>query len=185
MKSRVAKFEWLTADKCQTKAWYDLRTQTEAPSQADLFRMEQGREVGELAQQLYPSGVLVQSVDGKNATQVTQELITDTARDVLFEAAFQPGQLIAKADILKREGDGWHVLEVKSSFSDTKSISDLVDDLSYTVMVAKRSGLPVTKASLVLLSRDFRFGDGSEKLFEFVDKCKRRPKSVAPDGAKV
>jgi predicted RecB family nuclease len=170
MKSSVTKYDWLTAGECQTKAWYGLRAQTKAPSEADLFRMEQGREVGELAQQLYPSGVLVQPVDGQTAAQVTQELITDNSDDVFFEAAFRPEPLIAKADILKREAEGWHVLEVKSSFSDTKSISDLIDDLSYTVMVLLRARLPVTKASLVLLSREFRHGDGPEKLFEIVDK---------------
>ena len=170
MKSGLAKFDWLTASECQTKAWYGLRAKTEALPEATLFRMEQGREIGELAQQLYPSGMIVKPVGGKTAAQVTQEIITDGARDVLFEATFQSVPFIAKADILNRESNGWHVLEVKSSFSDTKSISDLIDDLSYTVMVLKRAGLLIIKASLVLLSREFRYGDAVDKLFEIVDK---------------
>lgn len=37
-----------------------------------------------------------------------------------------------------RESGGWHVLEVKSSFSDTGEIEFLTADLAYTVMVFKR-----------------------------------------------
>jgi hypothetical protein len=59
---------------------------------------------------------------------------------------------------------------VKSSLSDTGKIEELVDDLAYTVMVFKRGGLPVTKASLLLLSRNYRFGDSPDHLFEEIDK---------------
>ena len=38
----------------------------------------------------------------------------------------------------------------------------------YTVMVFRRAGLTVAQASLVLLSRNFCFGDGPERLFETV-----------------
>jgi hypothetical protein len=68
------------------------------------------------------------------------------------------------------ERSGWHLLEVKSSFSDTKNMKDLVDDLAYTVMVFRRAGVRIVKASLVLLSRNYRFGDPPSSLFEAIDK---------------
>src|ERR1019366_6631465 len=61
-------------------------------------------------------------------------------------------------------------MEVKSSFSDTSGMADLIDDFAYTVMVLRQSGLPVGKASLLLLSREYRFGDGPDRLFDVVDK---------------
>jgi len=39
-------------------------------------------------------------------------------------------------------------------------------------MIVKRSGLPVTTASLVLLSRQYRFGQGPEHLFDVVDQTR-------------
>jgi hypothetical protein len=77
---------------------------------------------------------------------------------------------VAKADILRRENGGWYVLEVKSSFSDdTGELPELIADLAYGVLVFRRAGFPVTKASLVLLSEDYRFGGGPDRLFDIVD----------------
>jgi hypothetical protein len=130
--------------------------------------MRQGQEIGALACKLYSSGVLVMPKNGEPATAVTQQLIAQRV-ETIFEAAFSTGPFVAKADILRRADGAWHVLEVKSSFSDTVSLDHLVDDLAYTVMVLKRSRLRIGKASLVLLSRQYRFGDGPERLFETVD----------------
>jgi hypothetical protein len=77
---------------------------------------------------------------------------------------------VARADILRRQNGAWHVLEVKSSFSDTNKVQELIDDLAYTVMVLRRSGLWIVRASFVLLSRNYRFGDGADRLFEIIDK---------------
>ena len=147
-------------------AWHALRTEPTPPSEAARFRMEQGQEIGALARQLYPDGVIVSKALGKG----TEELVADGTVETLFEPRFRVGPLVAKADILRRENGGWHVLEVKSSFPDTRKFNELVDDLAYTVMVLKRAGLPVTKASLVLLSRNYRFGQADpEHLFKVVD----------------
>ena len=170
MKETVSKFDWLTAQACPAMAWHGLRTEaTTALSEADRFRMEQGQEIGTLARKLYPEGILVTGQNGKSTAEVTQDLMADTQNETLFEATVRPGKFVAKADILRREKSGWHVMEVKSSFSDTGAIDALLSDLAYTVMVFRRAGIPVVRASLVLLSRQFRFGQGSEQLFEAVE----------------
>jgi len=170
VKETISKQDWLTAQRCLGMAWYGLRTGYEAPSEAELFRMLQGQEIGGLARQLYPSGILVSKTNGRSAAEVTQDLLTGTATPALFEATAQVGPFVAKADILTRDGLGWHVIEVKSSFSDTKSISELVDDLAYTVMIFRRAAVQISKASLALLSRTYRFGDSTEFLFDIVDR---------------
>lgn len=170
MKETISKFDWLTAQACQAMAWHALRTErTAALSEADRFRMEQGQEIGALARELYPEGILVTGQSGKSAAEVTQDLMADTCNETLFEATVRSNKFVAKADILRRERSGWHVMEVKSSFSDTGSLDALVNDLAYTVLVFKRAGIPVVRASLVLLSRRFRFGQGSGQLFETVE----------------
>lgn len=131
--------------------------------------MEQGQEVGVLARQLYPDGILIAGRNGKSTAQVTLESISDQAKTTFFEATVHAAPFVAKADILRREGVGWHVLEVKSSFPDADSIRELISDLAYTVMVFQRGEFPVMQASLVLLSRQFRSGDAPDRLFEIVD----------------
>jgi hypothetical protein len=168
MRETITKSTWLVAQQCPTQAWLDMRTEPEAPGEAALFRMEQGREIGEFARELFPNGILV-SGSGTAAVEATRELISIPQTETLFEAAFAAGKLTARADILKRTAGGWHVLEAKSSFADTSNIKELVDDLAYTVFVPRRTGLVITKASLVLLSRSYRFGGGSDLLFEVQD----------------
>lgn len=150
--------------------WFKLRASPASPSEAERFRMEQGQEIGRLARNLYPDGRFVSARAGKTALEITQELILDAATATLFEAAFSAGPFVARADILRRQDDGWHVLEVKSSLADTDQIDALIDDLAYTVMVLRRTGLPVVKASLVLLSRRYCFGDDPERLFEIIEQ---------------
>ncbi len=160
-------------------AWFELRAAPTPPNEAARFRMEQGQEIGALARGLYPTGTFVSPREGKTAAEITEDLIADPQIEALFEAAFRSGNFVAKADILSRQEDGWHVLEVKSSFSDTSKIKALIDGLAYTVMVLRRAGLKVTQASLVLLSRHFRFGDGPDRLFQSVDKTEETFARVA------
>lgn len=169
MHRTIQKFDWLTAMQCPVKAWHAMRAPPPTPTEAEQFRMQQGQEVGSLARKLYPSGVFVFERNGKPAVEVTQELIADPRILTLFEPTFLAPPFVAKADILVRENGAWHVQEVKSSFADTTNLSDQVDDLAYTVMVCRRAGLVVSKSSVVLLSRDYRFGEGLDRLFKTVD----------------
>ncbi|MBZ5590658.1 MAG: DUF2779 domain-containing protein [Acidobacteriia bacterium] len=170
MRDLITKSDWLTAQQCTGMAWYGLRADPVAPDEAGRFRMQQGQEIGALARKLYPSGVIVSLANGKTPAERTRVNVADGTEETIFEATALAAPFVAKADILTRLNGGWHVLEVKSNFSDTKNIPDLVDDLSYTVMVFKRTGLPVVRASLLLLSREYRFGSGPDQLFEVVDK---------------
>jgi hypothetical protein len=170
IRESITKSDWLAAQGCTAQAWFALRAKRTIPNEAGLFRMEQGREIGALAQELFPGGVMVSNLDTKTAAQRTAELLNMPSTDTLFEAAFVADKFVARADILNREPGGWHVLEVKSNFSDTSSMKELIDDLAYTVFILRRSGLVVRKASLVLLSRGFLYGDRPDHLFEILDK---------------
>jgi len=169
MKNALTKADWLTAQECLTKGWLALRVPPIQPSDADLFRMEQGREIGLLARELWQIGILASDTETENAAEMTQRLVADRSTVTLFEATFQNDFCTAKADILTREDGFWHVLEVKSSFSDKIQEERLLDDLAYTFMLVEQSGLPVVKASLVLLSREYRYGADYRELFEIVD----------------
>lgn len=165
----ITKAVWLSATQCRKQAWHTMRANPQPPSESARFRMQQGQEIGELARTFLGPGVLVQAEGNQDVYERTQALTAEEDRP-LFEAAFRDDLLVAKADGLIRLEAGWHVVEVKSSFSDTNKMADLIDDLAYTVMVARSCGLEVRQASLLLLSRDYRHGDNVEGLFEFVDQ---------------
>lgn len=179
MRDVIRKSDWIGAGQCLLMAWHGLRRSLSTPTEADRFRMEQGQEVGNLARELFPDGTLVSKSEGTTATEVTRKLVADTSVQTLFEAAFQSGPFVARADILRRLNAGWHVLEVKSSLSTTSKISALVADLAYTVMVLRRAGLQVPQASLVLLSPDYRLGDPPDCLFEIIDVTEKANVRVA------
>jgi hypothetical protein len=169
MTTKILKGTWLTALDCNSKAWFEMRDEPAALGEADLFRMEQSREIGELGQRLFPAGRLVTTQDGKTPMEVTQDLLADESIETLFEATFVYGPFMARADIITRRDGAWHLLGVKSSFSDTGNLAELTLDVAYTVLVSERAGFPFETISLMLLSREYRFGDGPERLFETVD----------------
>jgi hypothetical protein len=165
----VTKEVFLNSQLCATKGWYlRQREQAPAPTEGELFRMEQGIEVERQARSLFPNGIFVPAAAPAEAASKTKQLME--AASVLFEATFFIDGYIAKPDILKRSSTGWDVMEVKSSLEDTQQLDDFVDDLAYTVMVVQRCGITVSCAALVLISRGYRKGMGANRLLTVVDQ---------------
>lgn len=159
---------FLIGRECQPRAWHASRRRS-APARtpADRLRTEEGIEIGRLAREWVPGGVLIEARDVAEATERTNAALADPRVETIYEATFVADGAVARADIIRREGDGWELMEVKSSLNDK---DELVDDLTYTVMMAMRAGVAVTRASLVLLSRDYRRGVGVDLLFAPLDK---------------
>src|SRR5438876_12172842 len=73
------------------------------PDAADEAIIEQGREVGLLARQLFPGGVEVGGEGGlERAIRTTRELVGNPEVTAIFEAAFEHQGVIVKTDILQR-----------------------------------------------------------------------------------
>ena len=164
------KTDFLAATKCITMAWHQTRCKSLPLDEAVKFKIDQRREIGELARQLFPDGILIHG-DNERGIADTQRLIGDGATKTIFEAAFISGAFTAKVDVLNRGGGGWDVIKVKPSLStSTKVKKEYVDDLAYTVMVLRRAGITVMRARLLLLSKEYRYGDRVDQLFTFLDK---------------
>lgn len=135
---------------------------TREPTLGERFRIEQGMEVGRRAREAYPDGILVDEKDMTSAIERTKSLMNNPNVSVIFEGAFLADSLAARVDILRREDDGWHIVEVKSSVNDKK---EFIDDMAYTALVFNLSNHNISKISLMLISRDFRLGMDNNKLF--------------------
>ena len=132
----------------------ELRTPLD--SQAQL-RMRLGQEVGMLARQRYPGG-LIGRIPGaiEPSLQRTQELINDGAQ-VLYEPAFQHDGVFILVDVLVKGASGWHLIEVKS----TSQVKDQHHwDLAVQAFVLRGAGIVLEEATLLHINTDYvRQGD--------------------------
>ena len=167
---RLTKHIFLSSRECQRRGWYlHHSSSTEPASEADRFRLEQGQLIGTQAQLRHPDGVLVDERIPSEAVARTSELLTDDRVESLFEAAFMWDDCTTRADLIVRGDQGWIVEEVKSSLQDTKQLPDLIDDVTYTVMVASGAGLEVERCRLLLISRAYRLGMPPQDMFAAKD----------------
>jgi len=136
------------------------------PTLGEKFRMEQGMEIGRRARELYPDGFLIDEMDIMSASKKTKSFMNDPNVSIIFEGAFLIDGFVARADILRRKGKTWHLMEVKSSVNDRE---EFIDDMAYTAMVIDHCGFNISNVSLILISKDFRLGMENEKLFVEID----------------
>jgi len=166
----VTKEIFLNTMVCPTLGWLIRIRGRQAvlgePSLDQQFRMEQGGEVHERARRLYPDGILISDSNFRSAVDRTESLMNNPDIAVIMEGAFFAGGCATRADILKRDGETWHMIEVKAKIRDE---ADLVDDMAYTATIIKRCGYKISRISLLLLSKDFRLGMPNEKLFVEVE----------------
>jgi len=152
---------------CSTSGWKlrNKKIRTEF-SPGELFRMEQGKEIGRLARSLYPDGIFVNELSSEATANRSRDLLKKPQTSVLFEATFLAGNYIARADILVRDAKSWELIEVKSSVVDRQ---EFIDDMAYTTLVAQAAGFHPSTISLLLVDKNYRLGMPTEQLFVKAD----------------
>ena len=159
----ITKNIFINTEFCSTLGWRlrNEKIRTEF-SPGQLFRMEQGKEIGGLARSLYPDGIFVNELSSEAAAKGTCDLLKKPQTRVLFEATFLSGNYIARADILVRDAKSWELIEVKSS---VVAKEEFIDDMAYTTLVAQAAGFFPSTISLVLIDKNYRYGMPIEQLF--------------------
>ncbi len=182
----ISKQIFLNALACPVLGW-ETRSQqiTEAPTIGEKFRMEQGIEIGRRARALYPEGILIEEEDMVSASEKTKRLMANPGVSILFEAAFLTGNFAARADLLRREKNGWRMIEVKSTVRDKL---EFIDDMAYTVMLMDHCGYEVSEVSLLLIAKTFRLELRDEDLFvemDHTDEVLDRVEDLKPLGERI
>ncbi|MFZ2994903.1 hypothetical protein [Sphingobium sp.] len=73
-----------------------------------------------------------------------------------FQESFRVMGLEARADVVRRNDDGSiDLFEIKSSTSLQGSSGDQVDDATFQTIVAERAGLPVNRASVIHVNKQY------------------------------
>ena len=170
----LSKSRFLAGLHCPLHLWYqcynrDLASEV-SPSQQAIFDM--GHEVGRLATQLYPGGVLIEEdhLHHEEAVQSTLSAMKDPNVAAIYEAAFISDGVRIRVDILERLNDGeWNLIEVKSA----TSVKDLyLPDVAVQYHVLSGSGLNINSAGILHLNNQYVY-DGNQLdlkgLFTFSD----------------
>lgn len=138
-----------------------------------LARMEAGNIVGDLAMGLFGDFVEVTAYDGEkiDLSKMIENTKTEMAKGtaVICEASFDFNGLYCAVDILKKEGDGWAIYEVKSSTHEDKQVYPA--DVAYQKYVLESCGVNVTGTYLVCINNEYVF-DGTldiHQLFKIAD----------------
>jgi predicted RecB family nuclease len=157
----ISKSQFMSGVQCLKRLYWQVHKPElgGVPDAAAVAIMEQGREVGKLARQLFAGGVEVPFCDPEQAVRITRELIANPEVPAIFEAAFEDGGVFVRVDILQRRRDGrWRLIEVKST-ADLKE--QHLDDVAIQHRVVSRSGVDLASSCLAHVNRNYVFDGGS------------------------
>ncbi|MGD9045947.1 MAG: DUF2779 domain-containing protein [Desulfobacterales bacterium] len=181
----LSKSRFLAGLQCHLRLWYqcydrDLASEVSAAQQA-IF--DAGHEVGTLATELYPDGVLIDEpyYQHKQAVESTLKAMQDPDVKAIYEAAFVYEGVRIRVDILERLDDGsWNLVEVKSS----TSVKDVYyPDVAVQYYVLEGCGLKISGAGILHINNQYIY-DGQNldlnALFAFADLT-NETQSMQPD----
>lgn len=159
---------------CPKIAWLNkYKPEEMVINDAIQSRMDAGNMVGDLAMGLFGDFVEVTAYNGERLD--LSQMIARTKEEmekgtpVICEASFSYNGLYCAVDILRKDGDGWAIYEVKSSTSAEKDV--YTADVAYQKYVLQNCGMNLTNVYLVCLNNEYVF-DGTldlQQLFKITD----------------
>ncbi len=170
----LSKTKYLDGLKCHKLVWYEYNRKKDLPGidASTQFIMDQGNIVGELAQTLFPGGIVL-SREYDPAKQSAKSVEAAKLRKPLFEAGFVNKQAYALVDILNPvEKNTWDLIEVKSS----SSVKDEhYGDVAFQKYTYEGAGLKIRKCYLMYINNQYvRKGEvDPKKLFVTEDITKQ------------
>ena len=153
---KISKSKFIAGLQCP-KRLYLLVHKPERAAQPDGSNeaiLEQGREVGLLARQLFPGGVEVDGWGGLlTAIRSTRELVANPDVPAIFEGAFEHDDVVVKTDILQRRNENlWRLVEVKST-ADLREHH--FEDVAIQSYVLSHCGLKLSSVCLAHINRSY------------------------------
>lgn len=137
----MSKSKYCKGIQCPKILWLDEHHPELAEDIIPENVMETGTRVGELARSYFGNYELVAfDFQKKKMVAQTAELMTEAQN--IAEASFLYDHLFCAVDILHRNGDGWDIVEVKSS----TQVSDIyIEDMAFQFYVLEKCGIPVKR----------------------------------------
>ena len=180
----LSKSKYINGLQCLKLLWVSINDAARMPAYdaATQHVFDQGHVIGELAQQLYPGGIRLETENiESNLKETTASL---KQHKPLFEAGFSVVRLYCRVDILNPSaGAAWDIVEVKST-------NDVKDEQLYDVAFQRHcchlTGLQIDRCHIMHLNREyvkqgeidpqqlFVTEDVTDRLAAFVDGLEKR-----------
>ena len=129
------------------------------PDAATQFIFKQGNEVGALARERFPGGILIKMFPWDTILDRTRNAI-DLKAEHIYEATFSHENVFVMVDVLKRvENDLFDIIEVKQS---TRLKKEHIPDMAIQRYVVQGAGLRVNRTYLMHLNTDHIYPDDGE-----------------------
>ena len=170
----LSKSRFLAGLQCPLRLWYSCYKQELAseptPAQQALF--DTGHQVGKLARDRYPGGVLIEEdhLHQADALRSTRGALKSSRVPGIYEGAFTFDGVLIRADILENVGNGaWNLVEVKSG---TGVKEYYLYDVAIQHHVLSGLGFELKQAGILNLNKEYVY-DGKkldlDALFTFTD----------------
>ena len=155
----LSKSRILLHRQCPKRLWLKVhRPELEEVDDGNQARFATGTYVGEVAQRLYPDGVLIDGDDLGQAVIDTQAILS-SLKCPIFEATFQADGVLVRNDLLLPVKDGYRMVEVKSS----TSVKDYhLTDAAIQSWVAEQANLPLTSVEIAHIDNSFVYPGGGD-----------------------
>ena len=159
MPNYLTKSKYLGGLQCHKRLWNEDKHPDRAAdiSRSQQRRFDQSKEVGILARDYFPKGVLIDAIDPLVAVKQTEEAIK-RGEKYIFEATFIFNDVLVKCDILQKDSNSWKIVEVKAStVNRTVKASKIVKqeylhDLAIQKYVLTGHGLSISGTQLMLIN---------------------------------
>jgi hypothetical protein len=180
----LSKSKILAGLQCPKRLYLEVRHPELAEISEDTERrFAAGHDVGEVARNLEPGGVLVDTGgDLARELEMTRDAISKSPDSTLFEAAFEHKGVLIKTDLFFSTRGARRLVEVKSA---SKLKDYHVPDVAVQYWVLKGAGYEPAKVELAIIDTSWVYPGGGDYrgLFAHVDMTKEARK-MQPDVAR-
>ncbi len=181
----LSKSRYLNGLQCSKLLWVSANEYSRLPEvdEATQSVFDQGHEVGELAQSLFPGGLNVYSLTISENLRETKSALR--SRLPVYEAGFSAAHLFCRVDILNPAGeDAWDIIEVKST---TEIREEHLHDVAFQWHCCRTAGLTIERCRIAYLDKDFvKNGDiDPRELFVVEDVTDRLPPYIEGIGERI
>lgn len=181
MTNYLTKSKYLNGLQCHKRLWYEKNYPGRAAptSRAQQRIFNQGEEVGQCAQKLFPDGHLIDATCPDESVEQTQEAIIRGV-PYIFEASFIYDGVWVRCDILQRDSNSWKIIEVKASNNVKEKNKDKykeesLHDLAIQKYVLTEAGISISGTQLMHTNKKCVYPDLSNLLTieDVTDKVNR------------
>ncbi|MBI2535861.1 MAG: DUF2779 domain-containing protein [Gemmatimonadetes bacterium] len=164
---RLSKSRFVAGCQCHKLLWWTVHEPDADELKPDKVlqdRFDQGRQVTTLARTRFPGATLIPFGPEGGRIEATR-LALDFGAPCIQEGAFSADGVFVAPDVLLKDGDGYTLIEVKSS-SHLKD--DHIPDAAIQTHVLRRCGVDLCRVEVMHLNPEFRHPDQGD-LFDRED----------------